>query len=442
MWKVAKQAVFTIGSALAPAMKSAAASITQTITSAIDWIQKNKEVVLTVLKVAAAVTAAGAVVMVLGYAITTIGATLGAIGTIITTVGASIGVLGAIIAALVSPIGLAITAITALGAYLVYATGVGGQALKWLGERFNDLSSFATESFKGISDALMAGDLELAAKILWNSLQVVWRKGVLELTTIWENLKTNVMGVVDNLWYGIQYAWEIGTATITEGVTRFYYWILNVWERISTGIKNIWDETIGWVAKRIMDVWGFFDDSIDAAATKALLDSDTTQRTTERNATKDANLASIDETRAAMLAQNEQQFRQNIDAISAAWNAAPTARDAEAQKKIDAAQAELDAARKEWQAAIGQAKQKREMKDAQAPGGLKAPPDIGDYLEGLAPTIEQARQKTVSVAGTFNAMEARGLGAGPVADRIARATEQTAQNTKKLLSMQADATFD
>jgi len=39
------------------------------------------------------------------------------------------------------------------------------------------------------------------------------------------------------------------------------------------------------------------------------------------------------------------------------------------------------------------------------------------------------------VTGTFNAMEARGMGAGNVADRIAKATEDTARHAKRLVDM-------
>ena len=48
------------------------------------------------------------------------------------------------------------------------------------------------------------------------------------------------------------------------------------------------------------------------------------------------------------------------------------------------------------------------------------------------------------MAGTFNALEARGLGAGGVADRIAKASEETAKNTKKLVQQgqQDDQEFD
>jgi len=54
-------------------------------------------------------------------------------------------------------------------------------------------------------------------------------------------------------------------------------------------------------------------------------------------------------------------------------------------------------------------------------------------IEQIVAGMGQVQEKTtIGAAGTFNAMEAQGLGAGGVADRIATATEATAKNTKKL----------
>jgi hypothetical protein len=106
--------------------------------------------------------------------------------------------------------------------------------------------------------------------------------------------------------------------------------------------------------------------------------------------------------------------------------------DSDAQKKIDNSQAELDKAKAEWQKAISDAKKERELSDKQGPERIKPPPGLPDMLEGLGPTLEGA-QKTIGVSGTFNAMEARGLGAGGVTDRIAKASEDTARNTKQML---------
>jgi hypothetical protein len=65
----------------------------------------------------------------------------------------------------------------------------------------------------------------------------------------------------------------------------------------------------------------------------------------------------------------------------------------------------------------------------------------GDQLAQAQKLIEQIvagmgqvqEKRTIGAAGTFNAMEARGLGAGGVTDRIAKASEETAKNTKKLV---------
>ncbi|MEA3366526.1 MAG: hypothetical protein U9R68_00260 [Planctomycetota bacterium] len=43
-------------------------------------------------------------------------------------------------------------------------------------------------------------------------------------------------------------------------------------------------------------------------------------------------------------------------------------------------------------------------------------------------------ERTIGVTGTFSAMEARGLVAGGVTDRIAQASEETARNTKRLVT--------
>ena len=444
LWKVLKQGVFIIGSALAPTLKSVSEWIIRTVVTTTAWIKQNKDLVVTIFKVAAGILAGGLALMALGYAITTVGTILGALAAIIAGVGTALGVLGSIIAWLVSPIGLAVAAVAALGAYLIYVSGAGGQALSWLGDRFGELSDFASESFQGISDALMAGDIALAAKILWLSLKVLWQKGVLELTRLWEGLKSGAMKIVYGMWYGVQAAWEIGVASVAEVMLKLYYGVLDVWERLSTGVMNVWDGAVNWVAKRIVDLWGLVDDTLDTDAVKKGLDEDAQQRIGQRNKEKDQNVQRIAGERDDALKQLQQEHEQNLARIGQASLDAENQLDAEAQKKIDAAQAELEAAKKEWKDAIGEAKQKRQMKDAEGPERLKAPPDIGDYLEGLGPTIEQAKQKTVGVAGTFNAMEARGLAGGPVADRIAKATEETAKNTKKLLNKQAadEATFD
>ena len=434
LWKVVKQGVFVIGSALAPTLKAVSEWIIRTVVTTTAWIKENKDLVVTILKVAAAVLAGGVALLALGAAISALGTIFGALAAVVTGVIVVFKVIIAVISAILTPVGLVIAAIAALGAYLIYVSGMGGQALQWLGDRFADLSDFASESFQGISDALVAGDIALAAKILWLSLKVIWQKGVLELTRLWETLKGGAMKIVYGMWYGVQAAWEIGVASVAGVMLKLYYAVLDIWERLSTGVMNVWDGAVNWVAKRIIDLQGLVDDSMDTDAVKKALDEDANARITQRNREKDANVNRIAQERDTALKMLDQEHEQNMARIGQASIDAEKQLDAEAQKKVDAAQAELDAAKKEWRDAIAEAKKKRQMKEAEGPQRLQGPPAIPDYLEGLGPTIEQAqKQTTIGVAGTFNAMEARGLGAGGVTDRIAKASEETAKNTKKLV---------
>ena len=437
LWKVLKQGVFVIGSALAPIMKDLTEWIIRTVVTTTAWIKQNKQLVVMILKVAAAVVAGGLALMALGFAVTMVGAILGALAAIIATIGSALGVLGSIMAALVTPIGLVITAATVLGASLWHMSAAGGQALAWLQERFAELAEFARESFRGIADALMAGDITLAARILWLSLKVIGFRGVLELTRLWEGLKSGTLQIVYGLWYGVQAAWEIGVASVAGLMLKLYYGVLEVWQRLSTGVMNVWDSAINWVAQRIVDLWGLVDDTLDPRKVKEQLDQDTQGRIGQRNQEKDQSLQRIAGERDLALQQLQQEHERTLARIGQASINAEHQLDTEAQKKIDAAQAELETARREWQEAIGQARQKRESLGTgpdRFPGRGRL--ELGDDLEALAAQLVQAQQNTIDVVGTFNAAPGslQGLqGASDAADRTAKATEETARHTKRLV---------
>ncbi len=59
-------------------------------------------------------------------------------------------------------------------------------------------------------------------------------------------------------------------------------------------------------------------------------------------------------------------------------------------------------------------------------------------LEDAAAAMPDAMKRTIGVRGTFSAIEAAGMGAGGVSDRIASATEETAKNTEKIAQLAAN----
>ena len=110
--------------------------------------------------------------------------------------------------------------------------------------------------------------------------------------------------------------------------------------------------------------------------------------------------------------------------------------DSEYQQRMAENEADLAKARKEWQDALGEARRKREAKEAEGPGPMEGPEDllakVRGSLSGLGDLLATARERTIGVAGTFNAAALLGLQAGGADERIASATERTAKGVEGL----------
>jgi glucose/arabinose dehydrogenase len=107
-------------------------------------------------------------------------------------------------------------------------------------------------------------------------------------------------------------------------------------------------------------------------------------------------------------------------------------REAKHQAALKESEDELAKARKEWQDALDEAAQKRVEAEAAAPDRLKKPSSGMPTPDGLDELID-ATQKKVDVQGTFNAAAIRGLGSDSLSERTAKAAEQIAANTKRLV---------
>jgi hypothetical protein len=207
LWKVLKQSVFVIGSALEPALSEAVVTMTKIAVSTLGWVKANKPLVVMVAKIAAGVVVAGAALIGLGAAVYVAGAALGAIAGTIGVVGTVIGAVGSAIAFLASPIGLAIAGVVALGGAFVYFSGAGGEAIKWLVDNFQWLKDRVSKTFQGISDAMAAGDMSLAAKVLWAGVKLSFLEGTNSLRTVWASFNADFVTSMTNSFFDIQAGW-------------------------------------------------------------------------------------------------------------------------------------------------------------------------------------------------------------------------------------------
>jgi hypothetical protein len=432
LWTVLKQGVFTIGGALAPTLKDLAERITRIVVSVTTWIKANRDMVVWALKIAAAVAVAGIAIVALGYIVSGIGAMLGIVAGVIGGIGAAFSMIGAAITAILSPVGLAIAAIVALGGVLIVTTGVGGEALAWLGEQFTRLRDWVTRVVGGISDALAAGDIALAAEILWLSLKVVWQQGVAALNKVWLEAKEFFVSTAYGMWYGALAAAEIVFHALEVAWIETTSFLSNTWTNFTTGFQQVWESATSWVAKRMLEIQGLFDSGLDVDAAKRAVDDQLESRLAELESAAQRQVAQREGQRAAEREQAAALHEATLAGIGRDFEEAQAALKANTEAGLAESQAALDAAKQKLADAIEQARQKREAADAErGPGG--SPRDLmaefEDRLAGLGDVIG----KGISVRGTFNARAAQGLESdGGAAERTARATEQTAKHTKRL----------
>jgi len=432
LWKVLKQGVFTIGGALAPLLKDIAERITRVIVSATAWIKANRETVVWALKVAAAVAVAGVAIIALGYIISGIGATLGIVAGVIGGIGAAFGMIGTATAAILSPVGLAIAAIVALGGVLIVTTGVGGEALAWLGEQFTRLREWVTKVVGGISDALAAGDIALAAEILWLSLKVVWQQGVAALNRVWLEAKEFFVSTAYGMWYGALAAAEIVFHALEVAWIETTAFLSKTWTNFTTGFQQVWESASSWVAKRMLEIQGLFDSGLDVDAAKRAVDDQLETRLAELESAAQRQVAEREGQRAAEREQAAALHEATLAGIGRDFEEAQAALKANTEAGLAESQAALDAAKQKLAYAIEQARQKREAADAERGPG-RTPRDLMAEFEDRLAGLGEVIGKGISVRGTFNARAAQGLESdGGAAERTARATEQTAKHTKRL----------
>ncbi len=433
LWKVVKMGVFNVGAALAPVLQQVAETITDVAIRVSEWIKANRQVIVTVLQVAAAVVAGGIALAALGTVISGLGSTIGVLITTITTVGGTFKLLAGVIAFLVSPIGMVITALGALAAYLVHASGAGGKALDWLGDRFGSLKDDALSAYQGIADAFAAGDLALAVKVLWLTLKMEWARGVNFLEKAWLNFRNffirigydawdGLLATVQVVWNALEVGWIETTSFFSKLWSRFTGFFARTWENIKAGAQKAWN----WIKS-------LFDDSIDLQSENRLVE----QR-------KDAAIARIEDDQQRQLAQREARRQRERENAAESHNATLAQigqqnmdrhadLDAEYAQRMADNEADLAAARQEWQAALAEARGRREA--AEADGGPEGPGSSDDLLararNALAGVGDQLADQAAKIGakGTFNAAALAGLQAGDATAKTNELLGQIERNT-------------
>lgn len=236
----AKSTLLEVGKALLPtgaSFTSIGADIRSTLSDIRTWIQSHREIIIGVTAAAGALLAGGAAIAAFGGAVS-IAAPI--IGGLILAVKATV----AVVASLFSPLGLIVAAVAAvgIGLYLLATRTEAGQAaFAKLKTMVGEAADFIKGSWKGITDAIGAGDFSLAFSIGLKTAEVAWKGFVLKLTEGWVWFK-NVF--VDT--------WEDATG-----------WLAKAFVSVAASIEK----TLSSVLKRIVDGFNSVAGAIDESLT-------------------------------------------------------------------------------------------------------------------------------------------------------------------------------
>ena len=397
-------------------------------------VNRNRELIATIAKVTAIVFGVGLALVVAGAAIVGLGAVFGSLATIVAGVGAAIGVIGSVLGALLSPIGLVVAAVVGLGGALLVSTGVAGEALDWLGEQFTRLRNRATKVVQGIADALATGDVALAAEILWLSLKLVWQKGVAALNSVWLSARNFFITTAQKMWFGALAAAQIVWHALEVSWIETTSFMSKTWTRFTTGFKKIWESATSFVAKRMLEIQGLFDSSLDVDAAKQLVDDQLESRLSELDAEGQRQL---DERERRRLRQRDQSAELNegtLAEIGRQFEEAQRNLQNATDENLQETQRQLDEARAKLDEALERARRQRAENEDEPGSPRRTPQDLLDDFQDRIAGLGQTIARGVTVRGTFNASAAQGLlGSADAQERTADASEQTARNTKRLV---------
>jgi TP901 family phage tail tape measure protein len=423
-----------IGESLSGPLRVAAHFITRTSAAIAQWVRENRSVVVIAAASIAALGAVGAALVVLGVAAQAAAFVIGGLGTILAGVKAAFLAVTAAIGALLSPIGLVVAAMVALGGAVLISSGAAGEALAWLSEQFSRLRDRVSKVVEGITDALAAGDVALAAQILWLSLKLVWQQGVAALNGVWLTARNFFVTTAQKMWFGAlaaaQQAWHALEVAWIE-TTAF---LSKTWTRFTSGFMKIWEKATSFVAKRMLEIQGLFDSSLNVEAAKRQVDEQLEARLVEleqgaehdleaREARRQRDRRRATELNEATLAEIGRQFEEAQERLGSGTDA-----------QIARTQRQLEEAKRRLDEAIAEARRGRQEAESAEPGAPRSHQDLLAEFEDRLAGLGDVLSRGVEVRGTFNAAAVLGLaGASDDAERTAKATEQTARNTKRLM---------
>lgn len=424
MWMTIKMVAFNIGSALAPTLKDAARWLTDVAVNTSRWVKENRGLAVMALQASVALAAVGASIFVVGKAISAVSGAFTALRVIVGAFQA----IASVISLVASPIGMIAIGILVVTTALLQLTGNFDSAIAAMKDGFAAIKADALATFGGMADALAAGDLALAVKILWLGLRTEWQRGVNFLLNMWDSFCAALAKVVNTAWTGIIAYFHIAVSVWQTLWDRSIFFMAGAWDGFVLTITQGWETVKAAAAKAWNYVRGMWNRDFNVEAANRAVDA--------------AKKAAIDQARRNVgdnYARREKEMEDRATArgerlreIAQEWKGVNGEIDMELADKIGQREDELNKAIAERDAAIAQAKEaakrvrvRRELEDFFG--------DIDSYSPKTGGKTGDMIRRVAEVRGTFSPYAMFGFGyAGNAQERTAKAAEKTAKHTERI----------
>ena len=438
-----RMAFIQVGGAVAPMLTKLASVLSVVAANVGKFISENQQFVTSALKV-------GATLIVLGGAVYGVGASLRGLSGGINLVLKGFGLFSALaspVLLVAAGIGAAVFALykfkDQIGAALGSVAPLVREAAGAIGQGFGpavsdgiavlgDLAATATTTFDGVYEAIATGDLSGAMDVLWAGLLAGWLRGVEALMSYVDPWVAAFQDVFTGIGSGVVIAWDkiyTDSAALLNTMGAF---IMGFFDNIANGVMATFDNLVAGIQIAWTRVQGFIKKAKDTEKRVQKIKDENAaraeQRRQERPGVESRIVSTYRENR-----QAEKDRQDRAGAIMSGAEGDKAARQAENEQRaadrragVEAAEARLAELTTAKQAERDAAKRAADEIASTTPGEKAA-------KAGAVAAIEDAKKSKAEVAGTFSSTNLGGMGFGSsLAERTAKAAEETAKNTRKI----------
>jgi hypothetical protein len=301
-----------------------------------------------------------------------------------------------------------------------------------------DLAKTATTTFNGVYEAVAAGDLSGAMDVLWAGLVAGWLRGTEALMSYVDPWVAAFQDVFTDVGAGIYIAWDKIYTDSSAILNTMGAFIMGFFDNIANGVMATFDNLVAGIQIAWSRVQGFITGAEDTEQRVQGI-RDVNAARAEQRMQERPGIESRTAEAATQNAQAETQRQNRVGAIMSGAEADKAARQGEnARRAADRRAGVMDAENRLNDLTTAKqgerdAAKKAAEEIAYTTGASAASPGEKAAAAGAGAAGADSATSKAEVAGSFSSVNLGGMGFGSsLAERTARAAEETAKNTRKI----------